>query len=1149
MKYKWQQKYEWSKRQNMSRYQTKLLQARKRVRRWLTKSRLACLLAVVLTVQALPGVTGLPRMSARGAESGQMGQGWLSAAASSNQSGTFGMATDSDQSTGSDQSTSSDWELINDLVSEQATPTNLLRSAGVGDLWEDWTGEDDFTGSGTASHPYQIDTLSHLMGLSRAVAAGEDFADTYFELTGDIDLSGIQTNHGNWNPIGWYQNQEELAGAVSHPFRGHFDGGGNRISGLKIIDLSRNLKNIGLFGVIEDGSVRHLTIEAEDIYGYENAAVLAGQLVGAAVIHDVTVSGYVYCQEDAGGIAAEVVGEGAGADSQVTIENCRADGIILNSEGRDAYVGGIAGNVRRAWLVDNVVLTQNGDSNRIQGKGYVGGIAGRMQNSSIYNSYVNGTIGGNGTKAVGGILGKYESGNLMLARMAGDISRTNNGSASREGTFVGTRESRDNFTYGTEKDSRLAYLFTNSAAKAKAVFGSNIDGDNTFTKTAHIGYWTDVERKYMTVAGRTETGCGDRYFYEELEDGVRYIVTQKLGKEFTADGYAKALPFRMDHFAPGYMGEPIRGYMVYIPRIDAHNANGTYDTDVAVLTAMSETGSTYYREIDKDRIGAIAPGAVVTVTTAPKNTNENRYQMVMDKQEPGGVKPPVYRDEDGNDVPMQYVSGGAYSFIMPAGDTVLNAEYIKVTTRLTVDPAETTIGITQTRSGDRKNPGIVTEVKNSEGILIARYIDGVPDQAVEVQPVTVHAEHNGAGQTADRTVIWSVDDTDLLVNASETGYTLKDAAILPNLNASFIQNIINRETQTQADNQYKEPISDTIYTKYAVLTASANPETSVNHQPVYGNCRVAVTFRILDHTTLRVEKLALNKTEAAFTVTRRLTGLRSNPVETITCSEPVVLTATLNPSRPFLKNVSWADSQSGKLITLAPSGTYQQDCAIRPNYDTAGQQNPAWIQNIIHADNERRAADPAVKLEGRGSIRETVTAVSEDRTHGTVLAECLVTVHFVTEDETTLRASGGSGGGGSSSGGSSKGVTMTGATTAAGMALPGHVVTGTWLQNAAGRWMFTDGSRTYANEWAAVHNPYANTAAGQKIFDWFRFDADGFMVTGWCWIDGKCYYFNEQSDGTRGALLCNTVTADGSRTNQEGAWVVDGVVQTKAVVP
>ena len=37
--------------------------------------------------------------------------------------------------------------------------------------------------------------------------------------------------------------------------------------------------------------------------------------------------------------------------------------------------------------------------------------------------------------------------------------------------------------------------------------------------------------------------------------------------------------------------------------------------------------------------------------------------------------------------------------------------------------------------------------------------------------------------------------------------------------------------------------------------------------------------------------------------------------------------------------------------------------------------------------------------------------------------------------------------------------------------------------NAAGKWIYTNG-RT--DEWAAVHNPYADTSKGQKEFDWFH---------------------------------------------------------------
>ena len=141
--------------------------------------------------------------------------------------------------------------------------------------------------------------------------------------------------------------------------------------------------------------------------------------------------------------------------------------------------------------------------------------------------------------------------------------------------------------------------------------------------------------------------------------------------------------------------------------------------------------------------------------------------------------------------------------------------------------------------------------------------------------------------------------------------------------------------------------------------------------------------------------------------------------------------------------------------------------------------------------------------------------------------------------------------------------------------LPGYVVKGKWTQ-AGNKWSFRDeAGKDYKNTWAAVENPYADTKAGQAAFDWFWFNAagemitgwmidptgntyylnpnsdntKGKMVTGWAWIPDasgvkKCYYFNPVSDGYRGRLLKNTVI-DGSTVNAEGAWTVNGVVQTK----
>lgn len=134
--------------------------------------------------------------------------------------------------------------------------------------------------------------------------------------------------------------------------------------------------------------------------------------------------------------------------------------------------------------------------------------------------------------------------------------------------------------------------------------------------------------------------------------------------------------------------------------------------------------------------------------------------------------------------------------------------------------------------------------------------------------------------------------------------------------------------------------------------------------------------------------------------------------------------------------------------------------------------------------------------------------------------------------------------------------------------LPDYVVSGTWTMDDSGRWSFSDGKRTYAGEWAAVRNPYADPAAGQKEFDWFRFDGMGFLVcgwytdpdgstyylnprpdgtkgrmfTGWNWIrddEGNefCFYFNEKSDGTRGALWHGGRTPDGYETDSRGRWI------------
>lgn len=131
--------------------------------------------------------------------------------------------------------------------------------------------------------------------------------------------------------------------------------------------------------------------------------------------------------------------------------------------------------------------------------------------------------------------------------------------------------------------------------------------------------------------------------------------------------------------------------------------------------------------------------------------------------------------------------------------------------------------------------------------------------------------------------------------------------------------------------------------------------------------------------------------------------------------------------------------------------------------------------------------------------------------------------------------------------------------------LPDYVVSGQWSMTN-GKWMFRDKTgEVYKNRWAAVVNPYADPKAGQSSFDWFFFDAEGNMMTGWImdggrwyylnlvsdgtqgrmftgWqlINGVWYYLNPISDGTKGAMLADTWVGE-YYVNADGAWEPDKV--------
>ncbi len=223
----------------------------------------------------------------------------------------------------------------------------------------------------------------------------------------------------------------------------------------------------------------------------------------------------------------------------------------------------------------------------------------------------------------------------------------------------------------------------------------------------------------------------------------------------------------------------MRGYLINVNQIDTvANSQNFYD----VATLEIRGSSQYSRPLDKEHRGAIAAGTTVSVTTAPKNTNTEKFQM---------EGTPTYANSKGVKKSTTYSdSSHAYTFSMPQEDISVSAFYKKVAVSIKVEPEDYSFAVVQTRTGNRKSPVKTTEIRNKEGKLIARYINGVLDQGTEVQPVNIKAIIDANNDVEDGRVKWSIDDPQLISLAKNDdegtdGYTAKSASLTVNLSSSF----------------------------------------------------------------------------------------------------------------------------------------------------------------------------------------------------------------------------------------------------------------------------------------------------------------------------------------------------------------------------
>ena len=341
------------------------------------------------------------------------------------------------------------------------------------EVWDGSVAESFAGGKGTKDDPYQIATGSQLAYFAKRVNAeeyGEKYADTYFELTEDIDLGGKE-----WTPVGETVADLIMGGHEYFVFSGNFDGNGYTIKNLTIgTETSPYSGDVcGLFGatsgtiedvVLENVSINYVGGNHSSGYGFRMGGALVGYSMGDIV--NCTVIGLdMKAGSDGSYVALNSIGGLVGIqDGGTTVSHSRVSGKIEEST-KKGNVGGFVGTLAKGssakYCGADVSVEVTGNGRGIAVGGFVGiGNGVTTDETLIENCYATGNI--TGAEYAGGFVGNISGLNISNCYAKGDVSNCFVGAS-----FMGTDAASNNY-YGTVKNCYATGLVSDISSSAYA---------------------------------------------------------------------------------------------------------------------------------------------------------------------------------------------------------------------------------------------------------------------------------------------------------------------------------------------------------------------------------------------------------------------------------------------------------------------------------------------------------------------------------------------------------------------------------------------------------------------------------------------------------------------------------------------------------
>ena len=215
------------------------------------------------------------------------------------------------------------------------------------------------------------------------------------KLTADITLT-----EANWTPIGVVADWATVFSDA--PFAGVFDGQGHAIRGLNIDRTASASVGLGLFALINGGTIQNLTVYGQvkaKLEKADYASYSVGGVVGQSTSAKLTrVVSYVNVTSTNEGSIASAVGGLVANGASVVITECANFGNVSSTDANShANVGGLTGLYPST--TNTCTITKSFNAGEITGTGIVGGLVpmingDQYKKTTIQNSYTTGAAVG-----------------------------------------------------------------------------------------------------------------------------------------------------------------------------------------------------------------------------------------------------------------------------------------------------------------------------------------------------------------------------------------------------------------------------------------------------------------------------------------------------------------------------------------------------------------------------------------------------------------------------------------------------------------------------------------------------------------------------------------------------------------------------------